>query len=1055
MNFRVLGTVQAEVEGQLVDLGPPKQRALLALLLLNSNQVVATDRLVDLIWGESAPRTAAHSVQIYVSALRKLFADEGERLETRAPGYLLKVQHEELDSLRFQAMVESGDVERLRSALGLWSGDPLADFTYEDWAQPHIRRLRGLWARAVEMLAEAELEDGRAAAVPELLHSLITSDPLREEPRRLLMLALYRRGRQAEALRTYREFRTLLIEEMGVEPTSDLVQLEEQILLQDPVLAPRRSLRTATAIESRNPYKGLGAFDELDASDFFGRDKLVSDMASSLAGGARLLVVVGPSGSGKSSAVRAGLIPALRQGRVPGSDQWILSTMMPGRHPFEQLEAALLRVSRTPAPTILEQLNEDATGLLRVALRIVNDGGAELVLLIDQFEELFTLATERTRRRFIDNLVTAVTDLRSRVRVVLTLRADFYDRPLLSHRFAPVFASSVINVLPLTPAELEAAIVEPAAGVGVGVDPALLAQLIADVGDEAQVLPLLQFTLTELFEIRRGGRLDITSYRALGGLEGSLTARADQLFETFAPEGREAAKRLLLHLVQSDRGSEPTRRRVPLDDLRQLGEVDEVLGALIANRLLSADRDPLTGKATVQVTHEALLDGWGRLRGWIDLYLTDLQRRSALSVAAAEWEASGDDSDFLLTGGRLMQLEEWSRETTIELGVLETSFLQASLQQREARAGEDEERRLREASVARRAKQRLWALAAALSLLAATITYGALALAPEPLPPIAYISEGRGDGSYLDALATGFDLAASELGDGAVGEYTTNWLEAPNEIRRLEEEGVRDFVLTANLGGTILDVLAPELPENRFAIIDSLGEHPNVQYVNFATHEGSFLVGAIAALRSETNTIGFIGGMPSNGIRAFQAGFEAGARHVRPDIEVLVEYLAPEWDLGGAFGSPTLAQAKTEPVYQAGADVIYHATGMAGQGVFEAARLESARQGRHLWVIGVDVDEFFSVLNSTLVYLGGPDPRAWQPHILTSMIKRYDFVMQKLLKDLAADQFQPGLRMFHLADKGMGFSTSGGFIDELVPTIEDLKARIITGEILVPDNPSA
>lgn len=1006
MNFRILGTVQAEVEGKLVDLGPPKQRALLALLLLSSNQVVATDRLIDLIWGETAPRTAAHSVQIYVSALRKLFADEGGRIETQSPGYVLKVRPEELDSLRFQAMVESGEVERLRSALRLWSGDPLSDFAYEEWAQPHIRRVRGLWARAVEMLAEAELEDGRAAAVPELLDSLITSDPLREEPRRLLMLALYRRGRQAEALRTYRDFRKLLIEEMGVEPTSDLVQLEEQILLQDPVLAPGRSPRAVGEAPSRNPYKGLGAFDEIDAGDFFGRDKLVSEMVDALSGGSRLLVLVGPSGSGKSSAVRAGLIPALRKGRVAGSDRWILSTMMPGRHPFEQLEGALLRVSRTPVPTVLEQLTENETGLLRVALRIAPDEKAELLLVVDQFEELFTLSTERDRRRFLDNLVTAVTDPRSRLRAVLTLRADFYDRPLLSHRFAPVFASNVVNVLPLTPAELEAAIVEPAAGVNVNVQPQLLARLMADVGEEAQALPLLQYTLTELFDRRQGRTLDLGSYGVLGGLEGALTTRTDHLFETFDADGQEAAQRLLLQMVRYDRGSEPTRRRVPLDDLRQLGEIDEVLGTLIANRLLTADRDPLTGKATVQVTHEALLEGWDRFRGWIELHSTDLQRRSALSAAAAEWKASGDDPDYLLTGGRLAQLESWSQETTMALAPVESAFLRASLDRR-------------------------------------------------ALPPIAFVSEGpgRGDSSFRDDLGAGFDKAAAELGDGVVAEYVAYWWQAHTEVKRLAEAGVQDFVLMAGFAGSILDELASDLPGNRFALIDWFGEQPNVQYVNFAAHEGSFLVGAIAALRSGTNTIGFVGGMPSPLILNFQAGFEAGARHVRPDVAVLVEYLSPEWDYSG-FDSKTLGQAKAEPLYQAGADVIYHAAGKSGQGVFEAARVESAAQGRHLWAIGVDTDEYWSVLNEPDVTIGGPDPRSWQPHILTSMILRWDIAAHTVITEFASDQFRPGLRMFRLADEGVGYSTSGGFIDDLVPTIEDLKARIIAGEIVVPKAPS-
>ena len=1007
MNFRILGTLQAEVDGKVVDLGPPKQRSLLALLLLNGNQTVATDRLIDLIWGEAPPRTAAHSIQIYVSALRKLLADNDGRIETRSRGYSLKVHPEELDSLRFQRLVESGEVEQLRHALQLWTGEPLSDFAYEEWAQPHIRRLRGLWARAVEMLAEGELEDGRATAVPDLLDGLIASEPLREEPRRLLMLALYRGGRQAEALRTYRDFRRLLIDDIGVEPSPDLALLEEQILLQDPALVGRRSSPPTAVAEARNPYKGLGAFDEVDASDFFGRDKLVSEMADALAGGDRLLVVVGPSGSGKSSAVHAGLVPALREGRVPGSDRWIVTTMMPGRHPFEQLEAALFRVSRIPVQGVLEQLTENETGLLRVALRMTAEGAGELLLVIDQFEELFTLSTERTRRRFLENLVTAVTDPRSRVRVVLTLRADFYDRPLLSHRFAPVFASSVVNVLPMSPAELEAAIVEPAAGVGVEVESALLAQLIADVGDEAQALPLLQYTLTELFGSRRGAKLDARSYQELGGLEGSLSARADQLFEALDADAREAAKKLLLHLVRSDRGSEPTRRRIALDDLRQLGDIDEVLGSFIANRLLTADRDALTGKATIQVTHEALLGGWDRLRAWIDDHSTDLQRRSALSAGAAEWEASVRDPDYLLTGSRLAQLEAWSQETTMALTPLESAFLRASLDQR-------------------------------------------------ALPPIAFVSEGpgRGDSSFRDDLGAGFDMAAAELGEGVVAEYVAHWWQAHTEVKRLAEAGVQDFLLMAGFAGSILDELASDLPDNRFALIDWFGEQPNVQYVNFAAHEGSFLVGAIAALRSDTNTIGFVGGMPSPLILNFQAGFEAGARHVRPDVAVLVEYLAPEWDYSG-FDSKTLGQAKTEPLYRAGADVIYHAAGKSGQGVFEAARVESAAQGRHLWAIGVDTDEYSSVLNDPDVNIGGPDPRAWQPHILTSMIMRWDIAAHTVIKEFASDQFRPGLRMFRLADEGVGYSTSGGFIDDLVPTIEDLKSRIITGEIVVPEVPPA
>ena len=1053
MNFQLLGTLRVEVDGSPVDLGPLKQRALLALLALNVNQVVAAERLIDLIWGDAPPRTSAHSVQIYVSRLRKSLPNGDTLIETKTPGYVLKFDPGAIDTVRFQRLVEDGGVDNLRSALGLWDGGPLVDFAYEEWAQSHIRRLENLYARAVEMLAAAELENGRAVEVPALVHDLIEREPLREEPRRLLMLALYRCGRQAEALRAYRDFHRLLGEELGVEPSVDLAQLEDQILLQDPLLLPPRVAVVGARSVARNPYKGLGSFSEIDAGDFFGRDKLVSGMTDALAGGDRLLVVVGPSGSGKSSAVRAGLVPALREGRVLGSDHWILATMTPGRHPFEQLEAALVRVTRSEVPGMLEQLTENDTGFLRMALRLIPDERSELLLIVDQFEELFTLTTDRLRRRFLDNLVTAVTDPRSRVRVVVTLRADFYDRPLLSHRFAPVFASSIVNVVPLTPAELEAATVEPAAGVGVDVQPALLAQMVADMGEEAAALPLLQYTLTEMFNTRNCGPLTLSSYNEMGGLEGALTARADHLFESFTVEEQEVAKQVLLHLVGIERSSEATRRRVTLDELRDLGEVDEVVASFISNRLLTADRDPLTGKATIQVTHEALLDGWGRLRNWIELHSIDLKRRSTLAASAAEWEASGRDLDYLMTGGRLGQLAAWSEGTPLGIAPLERQFLDASLKQREVAEGEDELRRQREAGLARRAKRRLWGLAVALTLFATTATYAVLAALPEPLPEIAFVLEG--EGALQDMIRLGYDRAVSEL-DIDANAYllpmSTDFLEAANEVRRLSEGGVRYVVgAHASVGFDVVEV-APEFPKTRYVTFDlEPGHEPNIAYWGFAEEEGSFLVGAAAALKSRTGVIGFVGGVDIPLIHKFQAGFEAGARAVRPDIVILFEYLSPDWEWSG-FTSPTLCQLKAELMYEEGADVIYHAAGGAGQGVFEAAVVESERQGQHLWAIGVDADEYNSVLVTSYVDLGGPDPKRWQPHILTSMLKRFDVGIYTALQELAQDRFTPGPRVMGIVDGGVDYSTSGGFIDDITPQLEDLKARIISGEIVVPSS---
>jgi basic membrane lipoprotein Med (substrate-binding protein (PBP1-ABC) superfamily)/DNA-binding SARP family transcriptional activator len=1042
MNVSLLGTLRVEVNGSPVDLGPPKQRALLALLALNVNQVVATERLIDLIWGDDPPRTAAHSLQIYVSSLRKVLG--ARSIETRAPGYLLLLDPGDVDAARFQRLVEENQPDQLRAALGMWHGEPLADFAYEEWAQPHIRRLRGLHDRAVELLAEAELEAGRAPEVVGMLENLIEHDPLREASRRLLMLALYRSGRQAEALRTFREFRLLLGEELGVEPSPALYQLEEQILLQDPGLAPPPLSQSKPA---RNPYKGLGSFDELDAGDFFGRDKLIAEMVDVLTAGSRLLVLVGPSGSGKSSVVRAGLIPAVRRGQIPGSDHWSIATMAPGVHPFEQLEAALVRAGLTASGG---GLADDDTGLLRVALTTLPEHRSELVLVVDQFEELFTSVGEKVRRRFLDSLVVAATEPRSPIRLILTLRADFYDRPLLSHRFAPVFAANVVNVIPLTPAELEAAIVLPAAQEGIAVEPALLAHLISDMGEDAAALPLLQYTLTNLVESAPSDQLSLDAYRRLGGIHSALTLQAETLFSSLSAAQQDTLRRIMLGLVSWERGNDPTRRRVLLRDLRRLGGADKLIATLISHRLVVADRDPISGEATIQVTHEALLEGWDRLRNWIDVYASDLERSTAITAAAAEWEASGRDPDYLLTGGRLTILADWASETDLSLPTVACEFLDASTEQQSLLAGEDEERRRREDLVARRARRRLWGLAAAVAVAAAATVYAVLSAIPERPPPIAMVTLGP-DGGIGELMMDGYDRAAADLGpDLAAYQVPFDPVVASAEIDRLSSLGVESVFTGFYFFHPGVEEAAVKYPDVDYVVLDVSGSlWSNVQYVAFKVEEAAYLAGAIAALKSETGKIGFVGGIDIPPVRSFYEGYRAGAVAIRPDVEIVVVYLTPEWEHSG-FSSEILAQIKTEPIYQAGVDVVFHAAGHSGLGVFEAAAVESERQGRHLWVIGVDADEYNSVLNLSHYDSGGPDPRRWQPHILTSVLKRFDVVTYQVLTELGRGQFEGGDRLLGLAEDAVGYSTTGGFIDDLVPMIEALKAQVISGEITVP-----
>ena len=207
-----------------------------------------------------------------------------------------------------------------------------------------------------------------------------------------------------------------------------------------------------------NPFKGLRAFHEDDNSDFFGRDRLVADVVRRLDQGERLIGLVGPSGSGKSSVVRAGLIPALRKGAITGSDGWLIAQMVPGAHPFAELEVALLRSSLDAPDSLADQLADPETGILRAALRMIPSDESRLLLVIDQLEELFTLVEDDDERgRFLAGLMAALEDPHGRVMVVLTLRADFYDRPLAYPEFGTRLGDGVVNVVSLTSDELEEA----------------------------------------------------------------------------------------------------------------------------------------------------------------------------------------------------------------------------------------------------------------------------------------------------------------------------------------------------------------------------------------------------------------------------------------------------------------------------------------------------------------------------------------------------------------------------------------------------------------------
>jgi serine/threonine protein kinase/DNA-binding SARP family transcriptional activator/ABC-type glycerol-3-phosphate transport system substrate-binding protein len=1007
MRFKVLGPLEAVGDDGPVTIGGPKQRTVLAHLLVRVNELVPADTLIDQVWGDEPPEAARGTLHSYISHLRKALG--ADRIEGRTPGYVLHAADDELDAARFEqllheARLANGSPARagaiLREALDLWTGPAFADLATEASLAAEIARLSELRVQALEERIAADIAQGRHGEVIGELEALTRDLPLRERLWELLMLALYRSRRPADALAAFERARDGLAHELGVDPSSDLRGLHERILREDldldlegeplrgyrlldqvgegafgvvyraiqpqvgrevaikavhPELAnhpdfvrrfdheaqivarlehphvvplydywrepnaaylvmrflrggsvedlletgpldptrvvsiteqiasalgaahrqgvvhrdvkpgnvlldeegnayltdfgvaldagsperstgtmmrgtpaylspeqirleptsPRsdayalgivvfemltgehpfpdtsltalldhhvrdavpsaRSLRPqlppavdevigratakdpndrfsdieeiATALRAalegtrvapqpagpiRNPYKGLRAFLEADALDFFGRETVVKRLLLSLVEDAhaqRFLAVVGPSGSGKSSVVRAGLVPALRRGAIPGSERWYVIDVLPGLHPFREIETALLSVAVEPPPSLMEELERDELGIVRAVDRMLPDPEAELVIVLDQLEEVFTMIEDDSERaRFLASIEAAALQPNSRVRIIATLRADFYDAPLSVRGFGDLLAARTEAVTPMTPEELERAIVAPADQAGLVIEPRLLAELIADVADRPGALPLLQYALTELAERADARTLTLDAYRRIGRVSGALARRAEQLFEAMSEQARDACRQLFLRLVTLGEGVEDTRRRVRRSELETLADprtMDAVIETFGRHRLLSFDRDPDTREPTVEIAHEALLREWARLRAWIDDAREDLRQRARVSSATAEWVQAERSSDYLLSGIRLAQAEEATADDSIRLTDTEREFLDSSLAHRDAEVAAERMRQAREVALERRARTRLRGLVAVLAaglLLAASLT---------------------------------------------------------------------------------------------------------------------------------------------------------------------------------------------------------------------------------------------------------------------------------------------------------------------------------------------
>jgi WD40 repeat protein/DNA-binding SARP family transcriptional activator len=656
LRMQRIRTVRIAVLGPLsIDGSPnglaPRDRAVLTALAVRFGDALDVDVLAQVLWGDDAPTSGAKVIQGCVVRLRRKLGPSA--IETTPRGYRLAIQADQIDTRRFEGdldrgreLLQRGEPDRAAHAfaqgLDLWRGRPFAEC--DEWVPARIEaeRLRELRLQAEELAVLADIECGRYDQGAATAQALVTEEPLRERRWEMLARAQYGSGRQVEALRTLDIARRFLADEAGLDPGSELAGLEEAILSHDPSLASSFAL-PAPSLEC--PYMGLLPFGPDDTEVFFGRDREIAECLRYIEEFS-ILSIIGDSGSGKSSLVRAGLVPALeRQGRR-------VVVITPGSNPLRAI---------TALPTM----------------------GAPPVLVVDQCEEAVTLCSDGdVRRRFFDMLV----EHASRAPLVLVMRPDVLGEFSEHISLSRVVERGMYLLGPMDETGLRSAITLPAEHAGLRLEPGLVELLVRDIEGEPGALPLLSHSLRATWEIREGGALTVTGYQATGGIRGAVSRTAESLFTSLDPDDQAAVRSLLLRLVSLGPEGEPTigkvsKKALP-SDARNLGVVE----AMIGQRLLSTDGD------NVQVAHEALVRAWPRLQSWLDEDVEGGRILRHLNVSAETWDGMGRPDSELYRGARLASAIDWQESAGPQLSDTELAFLSQSRQLTEAEASQREER---------------------------------------------------------------------------------------------------------------------------------------------------------------------------------------------------------------------------------------------------------------------------------------------------------------------------------------------------------------------------
>jgi DNA-binding SARP family transcriptional activator/outer membrane protein assembly factor BamB len=639
----------------------PRERTVLSALVLRAGRQVTTDELAEALWGDDLPGTWAKQLQASIGRVRTAIGYHS--IETAPGAYVLRIDPEGIDVERFERLAVSArehlDADPARAVdaadrgLALWRGRPYADLASWPPAVAEAERLDEVRMELEEVRLDGRLRVGDHAAAVGDGERLVRVAPLRERRWVLLATALYRSGRQADALAAIRSARERLADELGAEPGAELTELELGILRHDDTL----DLDEVPSTPSPEcPYRGLQPFGVEDEELFFGRD---ADIDAALGRLARsgFLAVSGASGSGKSSMVRAGIVPALQR---RGDRIVVLSP----------------------------ELHLD----LRIRDAAMGAGRADVVV-IDQFEEVFHAGEadlEAAAHAIFDAVVIETT-------VILVVRSDFLDDCAANPYLAPLVAEGVHLVGPMAADALRQAVEEPARRSGLRLEPGLVELILRDAAGEAGALPHLSHALVETWLRREGATLTVAGYEASGGISGAIAQSADLLYQSMSADQRVVCRSLLLRLLALAPDGSPVRRRVSSKPLRTDAARDEVLSMLARARLVTTEAE------SVEVAHESLATAWPRLRSWLDEDAESARLLTTVAAAAEAWNAAGRPDDDLYRGAHLQAALEWRDASPSDLTDVETAFLDASA----ARATAEQEQLAERARRDRRQNGRL------------------------------------------------------------------------------------------------------------------------------------------------------------------------------------------------------------------------------------------------------------------------------------------------------------------------------------------------------------